>query len=266
MRFTLLALLFTALASTAHAETPAPPLRHIAPTGKLRVGVAVGPAASPFWATKDASGKPKGTTLDLGAAIAKSLGVPVEYVVYANSGEVTNGGPKGEWDVAFMPVDAERKKLVDFGAAYAQIESTYLARPGSGIETLDQVDRAGVRVGGVAGTTTIRSSERSLKNVKPVPYRTVDEMVALMKAGGIDAIALSRDSLGSLVEQVPGSRIVAGHFHATFIAVAVPKDHPAALAYVTALIEQAKADGAVRRALDAAGLPKATVAPAGAKP
>jgi polar amino acid transport system substrate-binding protein len=266
MRSVFASLVLVSLTTAALAELPAPPLKEIAPSGKLRVGVGVGIAASPFWATRDASGKPKGVTLDLGAALAKQLGVPVEYVVYPNSGEVTDGGPKGEWDVAFMPVDAERKKIVDFGAAYYLSESTYLVRGGSGIETIEQVDRPGVRVGGVAGTTTIRSSERTLKAVKPVAYRTVQEMVDLMKAGQLDAIALGRDSLANLAPQVPGSKSLPGHFHATSIAVAVPKNHPAALAYVTLFIEQAKADGTVRRALDAAGLTKAAVAPAGVKP
>jgi polar amino acid transport system substrate-binding protein len=265
MRLALFTFVLMSFAHAAFAET-APPLGELAPTGKLRVGVGVGIAASPFWATKDAAGRPRGVTLELGAALAKQLGVPVEYVVYANSGEVTNGGPKGEWDVAFMPADAERQKLVDFGAAYNLTESTYLVRPGAGIETLGEVDRPGVRVGGVTGTTTIRASERTLKSVKPTAYRSVEEMVALMKAGALDAIALGRDSLANLAPQVPGSRALPGHFHATMVAVAVPKNHPAALAYVTAFIEQAKADGTVRRALDNAGLTNTAVAPAGARP
>ena len=46
----------------------------------------------------------------------------------------------------------------------------------------------------------------------------------------------------------PGSRIVDGGFQQTGIAIAVPKGRPAALAYVTKFLEEAKASGAVRRA------------------
>jgi hypothetical protein len=49
-------------------------------------------------------------------------------------------------------------------------------------------------------------------------------------------------------------------------AVAVPKDKQDALAYVTAFIEEAKADGLVRKALDAMNLQASQVAPAGMKP
>ena len=45
------------------------------------------------------------------------------------------------------------------------------------------------------------------------------------------------------------------------LSVAVPKNHPAALAYVTQFIEKAKASGVVRRALDDAGLEGVPVAP-----
>jgi len=80
-------------------------------TGKLRVGIGVGAAPSAFWATRDpATSKPRGVTVSLGQALADRLGVPLELVIYPNSGEVTAGGPKGEWDVAFMPEDAERRK------------------------------------------------------------------------------------------------------------------------------------------------------------
>ncbi len=50
--------------------------------------------------------------------------------------------------------------------------------------------------------------------------------------------------------RLPGARILDGHFHATGVAVAVPKNKPASLAYVTAFIEEAKASGVVRKALD----------------
>jgi polar amino acid transport system substrate-binding protein len=47
--------------------------------------------------------------------------------------------------------------------------------------------------------------------------------------------------------------------------VAVPKGKPAALAYVTEFIEEAKASGLVRQAFDEMGLNLSVVAPAGMK-
>jgi len=47
--------------------------------------------------------------------------------------------------------------------------------------------------------------------------------------------------------------------------VAVPKGKPAALAYATQFIEEAKASGLVRKAFDEMGLTSSQVAPAGMK-
>lgn len=49
-----------------------------------------------------------------------------------------------------------------------------------------------------------------------------------MRAGQADAFALSQHTLRPVVAQIPGSRIVAGGFQQTQVAVAVPKGRPAA--------------------------------------
>jgi len=49
-------------------------------------------------------------------------------------------------------------------------------------------------------------------------------------------------------------------------AVCVPKGRPAALGYVSDFIEEAKASGLVRKALDEMGLTSSQIAPAGMKP
>ena len=53
-----------------------------------------------------------------------------------------------------------------------------------------------------------------------------------------------------------------GGFLNSTTAVAVPKGHPEALAYVSAFVEEAKASGMVRKALDDMGLTSSQVAPA----
>jgi len=251
-----------ALACAACASVPGDARRELAPSGKLRVGIGVGASPSAFWATKDpATGRPRGVTVNLGQAMAERLGVPMELVIYPNSGEVTAAGPKGEWDVSFVPVDDERRKVIDFGPAYYLSTSTYMVRAGSPIRSIAEVDRPGVRVAGIANTTTARTAIAQLKNTKLVSFRTVDEVVAKMKAGEIDAIALGRESLRGLAPQLPGARILDGHFHAAGTAVAVPKGKPAARAWVTRFIEEGKTDGTVRRALDGAGFTDLAVAP-----
>ena len=63
----------------------------IAPTGKLRVAIAISPAGGAFWSIKNQAGGYAGVPVDLGKEMAAQLGVPVEYVVHQNSGHPRPG-------------------------------------------------------------------------------------------------------------------------------------------------------------------------------
>jgi polar amino acid transport system substrate-binding protein len=132
-------------------------------------------------------------------------------------------------------------------------------------EVIGAFDDARRRARG-GGTATFRASNAASPNATHVSLKGVDEAVALMKTGKADAIALSRESLTGLAAQIPGSHILDGGFLNSTTAVAVPKNKSEALRYVTAFVEESKASGLVRRALDDMGLKGSQVAPAGMKP
>ena len=236
-------------------------MSELTPTGKLRAGVAVAPSASPLFVVKDKDGQVRGVTVDLAHELANELGVPLELMVAPNTGELVDALEAGRIDVSFMPVDDERRKRIDFGPVYFEVESTYMVTQASGIKTVDEVDRPGVRVIGIAGTTTIRAAGRALKNTTIKAVQSVGEAIEMMTGGKADAFALSRDSLPPFIAKLPGSRIVDGGFQFTGVAIAVPKGRPEALAQVTVFMERAKKSGAVRRAFDRAGLSHLQVAP-----
>jgi polar amino acid transport system substrate-binding protein len=77
-----------ALAQPADAATRA----ELLPTGQLRVGVGVGPAASAFWAMRQPDGSPRGVTVALAEEAARRLGVPLALQAYNSSGEVVEAG------------------------------------------------------------------------------------------------------------------------------------------------------------------------------
>src|SRR5215470_8520154 len=132
-------------------------MNELAPTGKLRVALVFAPEKSIFFVVQDAAGKPDGVTADLAAALGRKLGLPVEYVLFPNSGLATDATESGAVDVSFMPVDEERKRRIAFGPAYVQAESTYMVTGATGAKTVADVDKAGMRVIGIANTTTIRA-------------------------------------------------------------------------------------------------------------
>ena len=240
-------------------------LRELAPTGSLRVAVAIAPTPSAQFAVSDGGGF-KGVAVTLGEALAKKLGVPATILPHDASGEIQNSAAADKWDVAFLPVDDERTKFVDFGNAYHLLQSTFLVAPGATISSVADANAKGTGIGGVANTATFRAATKATPNATHVEFAKVDAAAAAMLEGHIAAIALSRESLGGLVKKIPGARILDDAFLNSSTAVCVPKGRPAALAYVSEFIEEAKASGLVRRALDEVGLTASQIAPAGMKP
>jgi polar amino acid transport system substrate-binding protein len=226
----------------------------------LRGGGVVAPAASVFFVIEQ-GGKPRGVTVDLIGAFAEETELPLELKVFPNSGELTAAVARGDCDVAFMPQDAERAKVVDFGPAYYMIESTFLVPAGSTIRTLAEANFKGARAIVIASTTTGRSAARFLTQGSIQEVRSVDEMTAMAKAGDGDLFALSRDAFVTLLPALPGARVLDGGFQHTGIGSAVPKGRAAALKVFGDFVERAKASGLVRRALDKAGFADAEVAP-----
>jgi polar amino acid transport system substrate-binding protein len=259
--FALLGIIFALAIGVRAAAVEESVIKQLVPTGKLRVGVAYAPALTPTFVVKEAGGEVRGVPRDLGEELAKALGVPIEFFVAATTAEVADACDAGTVDIGFMPVNDGRRKRFDFGPPYFFIECTYLAAGPSDITTVADVDRPGITIVGIAGSTTMQAASRSLKTAKIVTAKSVDEAMAMMKAGTAQAFALTHDALPALQKQLPHSPILDGAYQIAGVAIAVRKDRPAALAYLTDFVTKAKTDGAIRRAFDAAGLVQLPVAP-----
>jgi polar amino acid transport system substrate-binding protein len=173
-------------------------LKQLTPTGTLRIAVAIAPSPSAQFAIKDGDGF-KGVAVTLGQALAKKLGVPATILPHNASGEIQNSAADDKWDVAFLPVDDERKKFVDFGNAYHLLQSTFLVAPGARIASVADANAKGVGIGGVANTATFRAAMKATPNATHVEFAKVDAAAAAMLEGHIAAIALSRESRGGRV-------------------------------------------------------------------
>src|ERR1700752_607061 len=239
------------MAGAAHADGLKD---EIAPTGKLRVAIGISPAGGAYWSTRTEPGGYAGVPVDLGKAMADQLGVPVEYVAYPNSGQITDAASTGVWDVTFLPKDPERETKMLFGPIYEVTEATYIVKPGSTITNFQTLDQPGIKVAAVNNTTTMRGAMAHLKNANVTGYQTYDEIFNLLKNGEIDAFALSRDQLNAMAKQIPGTRVLDETFKQTVTAVAVPPNHPQALAFVVKFMTEAIGNGALRKAYDNNGL------------
>src|SRR6185437_3474899 len=173
----LIAAALTACASPQNDGSSGAVKQQLAPTGKVRVAISVGPTANTFRATLDpATNRPRGVAVDLANALGEKLGAPVEFMMYDNYVELLEAARRGAWDVTFLPFDEERAKVMDYGPAYFFLNFTYLVPAGSAIRAHSDIDRPGVRIAVAEGSVTASNRERALKNATLVRFKTLSEI------------------------------------------------------------------------------------------
>jgi polar amino acid transport system substrate-binding protein len=239
---------------------PTPEARQaLAPTGKLRVGLQLG---SPHNVLREsASGEMRGVGFDLGKELAGRLGVAFEPVLYPSIGALLDGGKSGAWDVAFVGFSPARAKEWDFTAQHMQMEFGYLVPGGSSISTMADVDRSGVRVAVQEKSQPELFLSRTLKNASVVRGSSLPGTLEMMKSGKADAIFSIKPSLFEASNQLPGSRVLDGAAGVDPHAMVMPKGRGPGVAYAHKFIEEAKAEGLVKGAIERAGMRGALVAP-----
>lgn len=231
----------------------------VAPTGTLRVAFLLGP----IYATKDpATGELNGVGVDLGAELARRIGVPFQPVVYANPPALLSGAKSGEWDVALAGINAERAVVADFSAPYMEVEQGYLVRAGVPAATAAEVDKAGIRIGVLEKSAADLQLSKTLKNAQLVRVNSPADNYALLDSGKADVIAATKTALFAGSMSRPGSRVLDGRIVVEPIGMGVPKGRNAAASmYVGKFVEEAKAAGLVATAIKRAGLRGVVVAP-----
>ncbi len=255
MRF----LLGAALILACGAAAPQAP--SLAPSGTLRAAINVG--NSVLAQPDPAGGDPHGVSPELARALGERLGVPVKFIVYKEAGEVAAGAAKDEWDVAFLAIDPVRAATILYTAPYVLIEGVYAVPAGSKLDSVAAVDQPGIRVCVALHSAYDLYLTRELKQAQLLRFANGGLAVTAFLGAGCETIAGVKEPLAALVAAHPGLRLVPGRFMSIQQAMAIPKTHAAGADYLRAFIEQKKASGFVRRALDASGQRGAEVAPAG---
>jgi polar amino acid transport system substrate-binding protein len=230
-------------------------------TGALRVGVGLGSLTT---AIKDpATGEVKGPALELGRALAARIGIQSVAVEYPRPGAVIDGLSANAWDIAILIIDPVRAQQVDFSNPFLQSDLTYLVAAGSTIQSVADVDQAGIRIGVARRDSSDLQLTGVLKRAELVRTDSIAAAVELLRTGGVNAIALNRPSLIAQSATLPGSRVLNDGFAHFYSGVAVPKGRDGRIAYINEFIEEAKASGLVKRMIEKLAMQGVQVAPLG---
>jgi len=237
----------------ANAQSlPAPDvLEALAPAGKLRAALYLGGPTNVI--VDPITGEMSGMGYEIGEELARRLGVPYEPVIYQTPKLLVDDVNSGNWDVAFIARSSSREEIMNFTEIYLSLEQGFLVLADSPIETMSDVDRPGIRVGVPEGGSVIPRVARVLTGEKLVEVG-MPNAAALMSSGTVDVFSANKGNLFAISDQLPGSRVLDGHFTVDEFALGTAKEREVGMPFVREFIKDVKSEGLVEAAGIRAGI------------
>ncbi len=232
----------------------------LAPTGVLRAGINMSNFLLVTGSTPE--GDPDGVSPDMARAVAERLGVPLKLVPFKTPGELADAAVEDVWDIGNIGAEPERAKTIAFTPAYVEIEATYLVPAESPIQSIDEVDRDGVRIAVSARSAYELWLTDNIRHAELVLAQGIDASINTFVEQKLEALAGLRPRLVDDVKKLPGARILDGKFTAVQQAIGTKPDREAGAAFLRDFVEEAKASGFVASLIDKHGVSgRLTVAP-----
>ena len=236
----------------------------IAPGSTLRAAYL---GTNPAQAMRDpATSEFRGPAYDLARELARRNNVPLEFKPIASPPAVIEAVKNGEADIGFVAYEATRLGTVEFSQTYMLVRQSFLVLDGSPIKAIADIDRAGQKIAGTVNDSITLCMKRILKQATIVELENNPaELSKALTARTIDALGANRQRLSTLSTATPGTRLLPDDLFNVPQNIVVPKDRPAALAAVNALIDEVRVSGLLRSAIERSGAIGVAVAPAGVK-
>ncbi len=224
-----------------------PLISQLAPTGKLRAGMNLG---NTLFTTRDpVTGELRGVATDLMHELASRLGVPVEFVVHATPGDVADAAGQGTWDVAVLAIEAARAQTIMFSSPMTEIEASYVVHKASWLQSVEQVDTAGVRISAAEKAGYELFLTRTLRNATVLRAKGFQGSIDLFNDRRADALAGLKPALLAAMDSIPEGRMLEGPFMTVNHGMCTSCDRPVAAEYVRAFVIEMIASGFVARSI-----------------
>ena len=224
----------------------------LAPSGVLRVGVYLGSPTS--WVKDPKSGESVGIALDLGKELAKRLNVPVQIVEFDRLAQVLDSLKEGKIDFTFTNATAIRAKDMDFTVPLVRLELGYLVVADSKLQSVTDIDKAGLRVGVSQGSSSQGVLTQMYKQAKVVPADSLAKAKNMLATKQIDAFATNKGILFEMSDTLPGSQVLQGRWGLENLAIAIPKGRDAGREFVQSFANNVSQSGLLGKVIVRSGL------------
>lgn len=229
----------------------------IAPNGVLRAAINVG---NSVLTNHDAdSGTVSGITVEIARDIASRLGLPLKLSVFKSAGNVVDGAQNDAWDIAFIARDPKRAESIAFTDPYILIEGSYLVGNQSPIQTMQDIDKPGIRVAVGKGAAYDLYLTRSLQHAEIIRTNGKDKVMDIFRSGQADVAAGIRQPLLDFASGNRDVRVLPGHFMLIEQTIATLPDRNNARQYLQGYVENIIGSGFVGELIDRFGKYQATV-------
>jgi polar amino acid transport system substrate-binding protein len=222
-------------------------------------------AGNPAQAVRDAAtGEIRGASADIARELGKRLNVPVSIAPSANPQTVIDAVAKGEADIGFVAYAPSRTGTVEFSQTYMLVRQSFLVPEGSALKSVDDIDKQGLRISGSKGDSVTLFMARTLKAATLVEIEgTPADVKAKFAAREIDAFGANRQRLTNIMKEQPGYRLLPDNIFDVPQTIVVGKGSTKGLATINALIDDIRASGFLKAALEKSGIVGIDVAPSG---
>jgi polar amino acid transport system substrate-binding protein len=244
-----IAILLTGSSIAAAAQKGSDPrVADLVQAGKIRIGL----FSSQF--RKDpTSGELRGVRPDMARALAARIGMQAVLVEHASPQKAIECLKLGACDVVFLPKDARVANIGDFSFPFIQSEFTLLVPAGSTIHRAADADTKGIRIAAIRGHASTASLTGVIKQAEVVLVADEAAALELMRTNAVHAIASTRQLLGKFSREFAGFKVLSDRYGAQLNRVVIPKGKADWLAYINEFVEEAKASGLVRSAIEREG-------------
>ena len=238
----------------------------LAPTGTLRAAFL---GSNPVQARTDPkTGEITGPIADLVRELARRLNVPFTLIPAPNAQGVIAHVQGGTADIGFLAYEEARSREVEFAGPFAVMYNTHLVRADSPLRTVEDADREGVTIGAVRAQTQEIYLSANLKRARVKIVEAQPSQADLERMLGnreVDAFAQNTQRAADAVAAA-GSRVPLRALTGSYVGVeqsfVVKKGDTANAAMLDRFVDELRASGFIRAALDRAQLGTVGVAPA----
>jgi polar amino acid transport system substrate-binding protein len=198
--------------------------------------------------TKD--GTPIGVSPDMAQELADKLNLQLKLIPYTTPGEIADDAENDKWDICNIGAEPQRAEKINFSAAYAEIQATYIVQSNSKINNILDVDKIGNKICVASRTAYGLWLERNIQNAELIQVEGVDSSFDVFLNGNLNALAGLRPALIDDVKKISGAKILEGQFMSVQQAIGTSIQNIHSAIYIAEFVEEMKRSGFVEKLID----------------